>query len=408
MRSLAALLLSAVLLAPTAGLRAVDTPKTEPAQLKGIELDKGAANISGQAALPKFIPDPSSTADYNRAKRTCSGVPSIAVSRGGRLWAMWYSGTTPGEIIERCANAYAVLSTSGDGGKSWKEVLAIDPDGAGPHKAFDPQPWVDPDGRLWVIWHQTGGKAWAVTTDDAEKEKPVWTRPRVITTGIMMNKPVVLSDGSWLFAVNRRKTGTVSQLEALLTRDHGRTFLTKGRLEVSYNLQPYEPMFIERKDGSLWLLTRTLQGIGESLSIDGGATWEPLKVSAIRHTASRFYIGRLKSGNLLLVKHLGIDEDPLSEGKARQRRELTAFLSKDEGRTWSAGLVIDDRNGVSYPDAQQAADGTVYLCWDFMRSRHQEILMTTFVEKDLLATNDEAAGRVKSNRRLISKGGTSE
>jgi hypothetical protein len=34
--------------------------------------------------------------------------------------------------------------------------------------------------------------------------------------------------------------------------------------------------------------------------------------------------------------------------------------------------------------------------------------MTTFVEKDLLATNDEAAGRVKSNRRLISKGGTSE
>ena len=47
-------------------------------------------------------------------------------------------------------------------------------------------------------------------------------------------------------------------------------------------------------------------------------------------------IGRLQSGNLLLVKHLGIDEDPLSAGKAKQRRELTAFLSKDDVKTWSA------------------------------------------------------------------------
>jgi len=52
------------------------------------------------------------------------------------------------------------------------------------------------------------------------------------------------------------------------------------------------------------------------------------------------------------------------------------------------------------------ADGTLYMIWDFMRSRDQEILMTTFREEDVLAANDEAAARVKANRKLVSKGGT--
>ncbi|MFM8903996.1 MAG: sialidase family protein, partial [Verrucomicrobiota bacterium] len=120
---------------------------------------------------------------------------------------------------------------------------------------------------------------------------------------------------------------------------------------------------------------------------------------------SRFFIGRLQSGNLLLVKHLGIAEDPLSGGKPKQRRELTAFLSKDDGKTWSNGLVLDERVGCSYPDAQQTADGTINLIWDFARSKEQEIWMTTFREEDVLAANDEAAARVKANRKLVSKGG---
>jgi len=36
---------------------------------------------------------------------------------------------------------------------------------------------------------------------------------------------------------------------------------------------------------------------------------------------------------------------------------------------------------------------------------YQEILMTTFREEDLLAASDEATARVKTNRRLVSKGG---
>jgi len=399
--------LTAILLAPLTTLQAADKPaKPNPDQSAGIDPDDGTAPRSENMLPPRLIPNPNSTEDYARAKRSCTGVPSMAVSRGGRLWAAWYSGKTPGEIIERCPHSYTVLSTSGDGGKTWKEVLAIDPDGPGPLKAYDPQPWVDPDGKLWVFWHQPGGQqAWAISADDAEKEDPTWSQPRRITSGIMMNKPAILSNGDWLFPVNQRKSGTISLMKALASSDQGRTFTERGTLEISYDLKPCEPMMVERKDGSLWMLTRTQEGMGESLSTDGGTTWSPLRTQAIKHTASRFFISRLQSGNLLLVKHMGIDADPASEGK-QQRRKLTAFISKDDGQTWSSGLMIDDRYPVSYPDAQQVADGTIHLIWDYSRSKEQEILMTTFREEDVLAANDEAAVRVKANRKLVSKGGS--
>jgi len=391
-----------------------------PPQFQGIGPKEGAPAIAMDGP-PSLIPNPSATETHSRANRTCTGVPSIAITRGGRFWVAWYSGTTPGAKIESCPNAYVVVSTSADGGTTWKEVLAIDPDGPGPLKAVDPRPWVDPEGGLWIIWHMTISgwsytyqfkKAWAITAGDGENENPSWSQPRHIADGVMLNKPVVLSNGDWLFTAHDRKTLDVSLLKAVVSDDKGRTFNIRGAIEVSQDLHAIEPMTVERKDGSLWMLIRTghaghpesAQGIYESVSTDRGATWGPLKPSAIKHTASRFYIGRLQSGNLLLVKHSGIDVDPASQGK-KQRRELTAFISQDDGRSWSSGLVVDERIGCTYPDAQQTADGTIYLTWDFQRSSEQEILLTTFREEDVLAGSAEAMARVKTNRRLVSKGG---
>jgi hypothetical protein len=402
--------LAALLLAPLVALHAADkSGKPNPAQFAGVDPDDGSAPRPDKAILPKLIPNPGSTADYNRAKRTCTGVPSIAVSRGGRLWATWFSGTTPGEIIERCPNAYVVVSTSGDGGKTWKEVLAIDPDGPGPLKAYDPHPWIDPDGKLWVFFtlpYPLNKHVWAITAEDGNQASPAWSQPRPVFEGVLLNKPTVLANGDWMFPTYARRPQNMGAILSHISRDKGRTFALKGQIEASWELFPSEPMAIERKDGSLWMLVRTTKGIGESLSNDGGGTWSPLKVPAIQHTSSRFFIGRLQSGNLMLVKHLRIDEDPFSGGKPKQRRELTAFLSKDDGKTWTGGLVLDERVGCSYPDVQQTPDGTLYMIWDFWRSRDQDILMTTFREEDVLAANDEAATRVKGNRRLVSKGGT--
>jgi len=319
------------------------------------------------------------------------------------MWAAWYSGTTPGEIIERCPHAYVVVATSGDGGETWREVLAIDPDGAGPGKAYDPLPWVDPTGTLWIVWHDSRrAEAWAVTTTEADSEAPSWSKPRRITTGVMMNKPTVLSSGEWLFPVVQRITGKLTHLRAMVSRDKGETFVDKGALEVSYELKPIEPMIVERKNGPLWMLVRTSYGIGESVSRDGGTTWSPLTPSAIKHCTSRFFITRLQSGSLLLVKHGPVDVR--TEGPT-QRRELMAFISTDDGATWTGGLMLDERAPVSYPDGQQTPGGFIHIIWDYHRSREQTILTTHFTEADVLAGSAAAAAKVKAACRLVSKGG---
>ncbi len=127
------------------------------------------------------------------------------------------------------------------------------------------------------------------------------------------------------------------------SRDHGRTFTVKGQALVDWDLFPSKPMVMEREDGSLWMLVPITRGIGERFFTDGGVTWSLLRRPTVTHTPSRYFIGRLQSGNLLLGKHLGIDEGPVSGGKANQRRELTAWILKDDGTALSGGLVLDDR-----------------------------------------------------------------
>lgn len=120
------------------------------------------------------------------------------------------------------------------------------------------------------------------------------------------------------------------------------------------------------------------QGMAETVSRDGGKTWSPVGLSSIRHNTSRFFLRRLQSGALLLVKH-----GPLHE---RTRREkLMAFISDDDGQTWQGGLMLDERDDVTYPDGVQGADGTIYLIYDHQRTPLGEVLLATFTEEDVRA-----------------------
>jgi hypothetical protein len=71
----------------------------------------------------------------------------------------------------------------------------------------------------------------------------------------------------------------------------------------------------------------------------------------------RFFIRRLKSGALLMVRNNSPD------GK---RSHMTAFVSDDDGATWKGGLLLDERES-SYPDGVQASDGTIYIIYDHQR-----------------------------------------
>jgi hypothetical protein len=293
--------------------------------------------------------------------------------------------------------------------------LVIDPPGA--VRAFDPCLWHDPRGRMWLFWAQSyhlwDGRAgvWALVTEDAGSDRPRWSAPRRLCHGIMMNKPTVLSTGEWLLpaAVWEREATERTDLayrhdlgprrgaNVVASEDQGATWMLRGQAFVPERVFD-EHMIVGRGDGSLWMLVRAAYGIGESVSNDGGRTWAPGQRSCIRHVNSRFFVRRLNSGRLLLVTHAPPD------GKTRSH--LVGRLSADDGRTWRGGLMIDEREGVSYPDGVQAPDGAVYVIYDYHRQTDKEILMAVFTEEDVIQgawVSELARQRVLVNRATGSK-----
>jgi hypothetical protein len=367
-------LLPALLLAPLAALHAADISSLQP---------------------PQYVGKPKP--EHAVTNRAFSGIPSLAIAPQGRMWATWYAGVTPAEDL----NNYVVLSTSGDDGETWTEVLTVDPDAGGPVRSFDPELWVSPDGRLFFFWAQMekGRRdvelgVWCIETSESEAAEPKWSPPRRIGDGVMMCKPLVLSSGEWVLPISRWREHDASA-QCIVSTDAGKTWTRRGGCNVPKDVRQFdEHMFVEHRDDSLWLLVRTTFGIGESVSTDRGRTWPELKPSSILHTPSRLFIRRLASGNLLLVKHGPLDT-------RSSRSHLTAYVSKDDGHTWTGGLMLDERPGVSYPDGQQTTDGLIRIIYDYNRVSDRNILMATFREEDVAAGKD-VSGAVKL-RQLVSK-----
>lgn len=218
-----------------------------------------------------------------------------------------------------------------------------------------------------------------------------------------MNKPVVQSSGLWMLPVALwdRERERYPELDpqrltnVVASEDQGRTWEWRGGAKTPADVRTWdEHMVVERADGGLWMLIRTRYGIGESTSPDRGKTWTETQPSPLVHTSSRFFLRRLASDRLLLVKHGSISQNA-------GRSHLSAFLSEDDGQTWTGGLMLDEREGVSYPDGTQAPDGTVYIIYDYSRTGAKEILMSTFTEADV-AAGRPVSGRTRM-RALVNK-----
>ena len=361
-----------------------------------------------EAALLPVAPDGRPGPQYHSHTVKFQGIPGLERTPGGRLYAIWYAGG-PGEGPEN----YTCVVRSDDDGRTWTEpVLVIDP--PRPVRAFDPMLWLDPRGRLWVFWAQSfawhDGRVgvWCITTDEPDAAAPRWSAPRRLAHGIALNKPTITRAGEWLLPVSvwggKNPCHPVCQAECAAnvyaSLDQGATWTRRGGALLDGRIFD-EHMLVERADGSLWMLIRTLYGIGESTSTDGGRTWSAGRDSKLGGPNSRFFVRRLASGRLLLVNHR-VPQPVDPNNQWRTRNNLPAWLSEDDGRTWRGGLLLDERAGVSYPDGVQAPDGRLYVIYDYNRTQDREILMAVFTEDDVLA----GAWRSPAARQrvLVSKG----
>lgn len=320
------------------------------------------------------------------------GIPSIGMSKGGRIFATFYSGG----IRENVGNASFVIMSDDDGETFTEPILVAQPDET--HRTYDACFWLDPLDRLWFIFNlMPDHSVWASICDDPDADELVWGEPREIGFEIMINKPIALSTGEWLFPTAAWRPGIWSRLNPALeskreergvfvfkTSDNGETFTKHGHTKVPF-VDYEEPMMLEQQDGVIRMLVRTTYGIAETFSYDRGKTWSPSFPSEIKGPCSRFHIRRLSSGRVMLINH----------HEFKNRDNLTVYLSDDDGKTWPHKLLLDERNEVSYPDAVEH-NGFVYIIYDRERgdAKHsveeacgdaREVLIAKVTEEDILA-----------------------
>lgn len=329
--------------------------------------------------------------EYRDELRRFQGIPSLAVTDNQNVWAAWYTGG-----VTEDQDNYVVVIHSADGGETWsKPLFAIDQPGA--PRQYDPSLWYAPDGKLHLYWSQRPGEDGAsadVYTISCENPNsvPVWQKnPEYVTAGIMMNKPISDSRGRWIFPVSvwnvkwaepegfDQSSAGPSGAWFVVSEDEGKTYTKLGRGYTPPEMALFdEHSIVEMKDGRFWMMNRTQRGIGNFYSSDGGKTWTDFQPSEIPHTSSRTFLRRLKSGNLIFVKNGPIDKDT-------GRSQMTAFISRDDGKTWEGGLLLDERVNVSYPDGDQTPDGTIFIIYDFERYGAKEIYVARVTEEDILA-----------------------
>ena len=354
-------------------------------------------------------------AEWKAAGRLWQGIPGIERTKGGRLFALWYSGGAteePGNVV--------ILEMSDDDGRTWTDGLCVIHHENENVRCFDPCIWIDPTGRMWVFWAQSNGfydgraGVWCAVCENPDGEIR-FGEARRLFDGVMLNKPIAATDGTWYFptAVWSRKYITPSEEHpeldgsrlalAAATRDRGETFEIRGGADIPGRTFD-EHMFVERADGSLWLLARAKYGIGQAFSSDRGVTWRDMGPSGLTGPNARFCIRRLKSGNLILVNHFN-PAAGVSPGEWNTRDNLMAFLSEDDGATWRGALVIDARRSVSYPDLTQADNGDIYLIYDWQRYDARQILMAVFNEEDVLRGGGGRLRQTVSAARGVREGG---
>lgn len=344
-----------------------------------------------------------SAARYQDEHRLWQGIPSVEITDGGRLFANWYTG-----MDTETSGNFVVVAISDDSGDTWisPRYVVEHPDPT--VRVYDPCLWRDPRGRLWLFWNQSSGffdgrvGAWFSVSANPDDHEPSWSEPRRIGNGLMMNKPTVLTDGTWLFplAIWACHTPTEDHPEVADERfsnvyasdDEGLTFTLRGSADVP-NRSFDEHMVVQRRDESLWMLVRCFDGVGESFSTDAGRTWTPGRRSTeVDGPCSRFHIRRMPSGNLLMINHADFGErrtvaEIEQQGDVKSwkgRTNLTAFLSEDDGKTWPHRLLLDDRDDVSYPDAAVSADGSIFVVYDHDRFGDRAIYLSRLTEADIV------------------------
>ena len=313
------------------------------------------------------------------------GCPAVEVMPSGRIYAAAITGGRTEPVIDNVSITYY----SDDNGASFHPYMLVDHPYETMGRVLDQQLWYQ-DGKLWTFFAQTNKtfgnlRVFATYSEnpDAEDIRDVkWSKPFPLIDGLMNSKPVKLSDGSYIYNSNQpeKNPGVVHVYKST---DGGMTAqkISEAPCNPAATMVFTEGKIVELPNGVLWLLKRvdgtTEDRTEQSFSTDGGKTWTVGTYNdELLCGSSRFVFTKLPSGNLLYVG---------DAGRERNRSDMTARLSTDNGKTWQYSLLLDGRTWVSYPDFAYLPDGKIMVMYDKGRTTHMEFRYAIITEADIMA-----------------------
>jgi hypothetical protein len=325
---------------------------------------------------------------------------SIVELPGGDLFAVWYRGS--GE--RRADDVRLEGARLARGGSGWSAPFPVADTPGFPD--CNPIAFVDAHGRLSVVWPAILDNRWEsalLRYRRAPAAGRTTGAPRWDDGGVILLRPDTLKDRTETFAraalaalpPGRDHDELAQLIERLsdklynrlgwMPRTHvlrlpgGRLLLplysdtySVGLVAISdddggtwrasdpiVSLGGVQPSLVRRTDGTIVAFMRDNgpppQRAIVATSKDDGMTWTQGEDSDVPNPGSSLEVVTLRDGRWLMVLN------DTESGRAR----LSAWLSADEGRTWTSRRAIEDTPGgsYSYPSVIQTADGLVHVSY---------------------------------------------
>jgi len=197
----------------------------------------------------------------------------------------------------------------------------------------------------WIIRSEDSGRTWSIR------------QPSIVNSP---HGPVALSDGRLLYAGKELWTGG-RRVGVCESRDDGRTWQWLSELPVrpGDNAAAYHELHaVETVSGRILVQLRNHNSVNDRETLqcesdDGGRTWTTPHSIGVWGLPS--HLLRLRDGRLLMTY-----------GHRRAPFGNQARLSADDGRTWSAAMIVSgDGAGqdLGYPSTVELSGGDLLTVW---------------------------------------------
>ncbi len=305
-------------------------------------------------------------------------VASICELPNGRLAAAWYAGSREGARDVAICFATKMPRQSG-----WSKPRAIVTRESAAHelnrgikKVGNSVIFSDEAGKLCLLYVSITVGGWSgssLNLTTSADEGISWAPSRRLTLSpffniseLVKNRPVALSDGSWVMPIYHELAGKFPEL-LWLRETAGNLCATKSR--IAGGRSGFQPSLVPLTTNAALAFMRDC-GPRKKISVartdDAGRTWSPPQVLSLPNPDSGLAALRLTDGRILLAFN----------DAAIGRENLRLAVSEDEGRTWTrlATLAEEADAEFSYPFLIQTRDGDIHLVYTWKRKAIKHVV----------------------------------